>query len=263
MTWNNSFYDDGKLADDSISDRFTDAATSINNLDGLSSMRGTFNERHSASIVGNLHGAPSFFINTDANEHVYNRAAVGGFGTNIIYPGFDVDTASESLPLPGNPSGWIVIGHPGQSGGSYTGGLAKIAFSSGNGVPLHQNGMVQGVLVLFNCEILDADDDPDMLVHFCIQADIGGTWRTLAHTERAVHIASHRLPATGGSDLVILDVPIATLVSYDVYSNEPPGPGHGLRGIRACVSLENASLTSYVKLGRWNLTAIPLRAKVT
>lgn len=252
MTW----FDDGRLADDSISDRFTDVETLINNVDGTMVRRGAFNEHHAATVIGGLYGASTLFKTADTNTHTYDRAV---FGSTIDYPGFDQDATNETGLL--NLPAWVVIGHASATG-TYSSGLAKIAFSSGDGVPLTENGPIQGVLVLFNVEIVDASDENDLEIAFCIQASIGATWRTLAHTERAVRIYDHRIDNTSATERVLIDVPIATLVSYAVYAAEPAGVGTGMRGIRACVSLNGGGAASTVTLGRWNLTALPLRSKV-
>lgn len=255
-----SWFDDGKAADSTISDRFTDVETLINNVDGTMVKRGAFNEQHAASVIAGLYGASTLFLTADTGTHRYDRAVFGSPG-NLDYPGFDNDTASES-GVSGSP-GWVVIGHSSATVTTYSSGLAKIAFSTGDGVPLTDTGPIQGVLVLFNCEIVDADDFADLEIAFCIQARIGSTWRTLAHTERAVRCENHRIDNTSTTERIIMDVPIATLVSYDVYAAEPAGVGSGLRGIRACVSLNGGDGGSWATLGRWNLTALPLRCGVS
>jgi len=258
MAWNNVYFTDGKLADDSLFDRFADGETAINNLDEQSTQRAAFNEDHAATVVGGLYGASSLFISADTGDHKYSRAVFTG--ASMTYPGWDNDSVNET-GIATQPA-WVVIGHASATSvEGYSSGLAKIAFTTGDGVPLEADGAIQGVLVLFNCEIIDASDDSDLEIAFCIQARIGTSWRTLAHTERAVRLENHKVDLSSTTELVLLDVPIATLISYDVYQAEPVSVGSGLRGVRACVSLRGGTGTSWVTLGRWNLSAIPLRCE--
>lgn len=249
-----TFFLDGKLADgQTLSDRFTDMQSAINALEAGSANRLAFNSAQAASPLGGLFGASDFTVVGDHARHVYTSAVFGG---DIVYPGFDDDTGSDSAPLAGGGSGWICIGHPSQTG-AYSGPLARITYSSP--IALGPAEPVQAVLVLFNCEVYESSADPDFELVFCLQVKKGTTWRTLAHTERPFRPEDHMIDPTSGTELLLADIPIATLLTADVIAAEA-GTGD-IRGVRAMMSWTNPVAGTSVKLGRFSLTALPIRCR--
>lgn len=258
--WTGAFFqDDGKLADaNTMDDRFTEAKSWIDALTGASSRRGTFNPSHAASPLDDNHGVTNYSRYGDDATHRYTRVT---FGTDILYPGFGIDTGTDSAPLPGLAANWVVVGHPSQSVAGYGDGPALLEYTPA--IDVTTTGPVQAILVLANVEVFDLDTTLVGAVFelaFCIQVEHNASWRTVATSERVIRPSELRMdPAS--DEKVLYDVAIVTLITYNVLALKATPPT-GVTGIRLMMSMIDPANPQRVDLRRWNLTALPLRCKV-
>jgi hypothetical protein len=266
MGWQFGFLEDGDDADESsLNTAFAAARVFINDLDGTSTRRETFNHHHSATVLDAASVAlasPGLLLTGDDGIHTYTLATFLG---DITYTSFAADTGTDISESHAGPSAkqWVVVGHPDQTTGGYGDGTAKVTFS-GAGIDLATTGLKHGVLVLFNCDVhsYEPKTADTVEVGFCIQYKRAGgaTWYTLGQTERFMLPNEHILLTADLSEKIQYDVPIATLITKARLDEE--GGSGNLTGIRAMVTLKNPHADSELKLTRWNLSVIPLRMQL-
>lgn len=258
MGWELDLFEDGEaVTADGVNTRFTDAQDAVNNLDGNSSRRGTFNRDHAASILGGLYGASSFTLVGDDGLSLYPQST---FGNALDYAGYGNDTGTMTAPITGSPR-WTCIGHPSQTG-PYGGPLAYFDFSSGFTVSSSLRA-----LILLNVEFYDvAPRTDDMEIALCIQVLRGSppSWQTLFWTERFVSVTDHYINTANSSEKLEIDASIRTMLTTSNLADLPAVLGNGnlITGVRAMVSLVDPSGSNTLQINRWNMTVLPIRSGV-
>lgn len=235
-----------------------DALAAINDLENDTTRRGTFNHDHAPTVVAAaLTSVDKFTKAVDGGIHIYPLAT---FGTDITYSAFGTDGGTMAAPLTGGAR-WTIIGHPSQTG-PFVGSAARISYSN-PGLTITDDGDVNALLVLLNCDLYDIHPNgDDCVVAVCIQVLTTGsaTWHTLPHTERFYSANDHvMVPATADEHLN-LDMVIRTVITEDVLAAIPATGG--ITDLRAMVSLVDPAVDAILSLHRFTFTAIPLRLEV-
>ena len=261
MPWEPDFIEDGSVGSAaSVNDPLEAAQVWINDLEREGIANGAFNYLQAYQVLTETKST-GFTKTGDDGLHTYN---FGTFGASITYGGYGLDGGSSVAGV--YTGDRTVVGHPDQSG-PYGQGKAEITFDgSGLKVGMENGERCAGILVLFNCvvQVYTVADYAvsDPVIMFCIQYKLSGdaTWRTIDESEAHASLHDHRIIDSTATELIGLDIPIATLITEATVDEHGDPATQRVTGVRAMFSLGGAIAGHSVSMGRFRLSALPLHA---
>lgn len=251
-----TYFDDGtQISAASINAAFEAVRNAINDLTVASLLPGTFNENHVDSIVSA--GGATFPLQVEGDDglHTYTRSV---FGTSIVYSAYGANGGTETASS--YTGDRLIIGHP-DHGGAYSGPLCKISLSTGIKLDGSSTGYAHCMLVSLDVEIADFAHEQCEVAMFCVQALVGGTWYTVTNSERFITFIDKIIPS--GTEDYEYPVSIRALITPGTLTDDfGVAADATIDGIRGMLSLVNPVNSDVLTLNRWNLSILPLWAKV-
>jgi hypothetical protein len=193
--------------------------------------------------------------------HTYSYTT---FTTSLTYSGYGSPGGTGSADSP--PSGdRVVVGHP-DAGGTVP-DPAEFSLNGGTGYKLgFANGdRVTGILVMFNINVRNVvhNEVGDLYPMFCVQYKVSGdaTWYTIPESERFLSRADHLISSVSTSELLDVDVPLATLITADTLADDGHLVTDEVVGVRIMLSVVNAAAGVRLDLERGNASVMVLAAE--
>lgn len=241
-----------------INGMLEDVRDAINGITVASLAIGTFSEWHAGLLLLSGGASQPFQVDGHHGTHVYSYSV---FGTSLAYSSFGANGGTETTAS--YTGDRVIIGHP-DATGPYVGAggpLCKITFSSGVRVSGASPDYCTGLLVSLDVEIVHYVREACEEAMFCIQALVGGTWYTVANSERFITLKDKQI-ASGTEDIGYI-VSLRALIDTDTLSLDfGVATTSAIDGIRGMLSLVDAAAASdAITLNNWNMSFMALRAE--
>lgn len=245
MSWNPEYFPNGTTPGvAAINTIFTTGRNTVNDLSRTAVRRHALNVNQTPSIIPS--NAPVVAEWSADDYHEYAEAVLGAA---ITYNAFSTNNATDRTRI-----------------GDSTGGTNPTTECEVTCTWGVFGSVMDFIFASLNvCVVNVLDDASTVSVMVCLQykTNADATWRTLGKTERFVDRNTHKISSNDANEYLWYDIPIKTLIMPETLTNHGLNPATAaVTGIRGMVSMLNPDAGAKLRLGSFNLSAVPMRGSL-